>query len=431
MKQNERFRECWEEYTCKNGLRLVLFHKPQFFTSSFLLMTPFGNLDHIQKDASGTLYQSPSGVAHFLEHKLFESDHDDVMMEFNRLGANVNASTSYDMTSYFFTTPAQDIQKPLNLLLDFVQQLSITEESVAREQKIILEELAMYRQDPDSRLFYEAMKAVYQSHPIRDDIVGTESSIRAITKSELERTYARNYHPSRMTLLAITPQEPRRIIELVEENQSHKSFGEQIAVERVIEPEPEAVYEPLVNVPMAIEHPRCAVCFKLPVLEESYSSQLKREWALRLSLEARFSPINPEYQSWIDTEQITPYFGYDIDCSMDCSFLYFQDESADSQRIYAFVKQQLEQMKQKPILEESLQQMKRRMIGSIIRVMDNPMDMISSWSRGMVRGITIFEECEIVESLDPKFCLKTVQEISLNSFSCINLVPDRENAKNL
>ena len=88
-------------------------------------------------------------------------------------------------------------------------------------------------------------------------------------------------------------------------------------------------------------------------------------------------------------------------------------------------------MKQKPILEESLQQMKRRMIGSIIRVMDNPMDMISSWSRGMVRGITIFEECEIVESLDPKFCLKTVQEISLNSFSCINLVPDRENAKNL
>ena len=67
MKQNERFRECWEEYICKNGLRLVLFHKPQFFTSSFLLMTPFGNLDHIQKDASGTLYHSPSGVAHFLE----------------------------------------------------------------------------------------------------------------------------------------------------------------------------------------------------------------------------------------------------------------------------------------------------------------------------------------------------------------------------
>ena len=429
MKQNERFRESWEEVTCKNGLRLVLFHKPQYFTSSFLLMTPFGNLDHIQKDASGTEYHSPSGIAHFLEHKLFESDHDDVMMEFNRLGANVNASTSYDMTSYFFTTPAQDIREPLNLLLDFVQQLSITEESVEREQKIILEELAMYRQDPDSRLFYETMKAVYHTHPIRDDIVGTEESIRCITKEELERTYARNYHPSRMTLLAITPQEPGAIIDLVEQNQARKTFGAPAVMQRVIEPEPETVRESDVCVPMAIEHPRCSVCFKLPVQQESYRDQLKKEWALRLSLEAVFSPINPEYQKWIDTEQITPYFGYDIDCSMDCSFLYFQDESADSERICAFVQEQLKRMKQEPIPEASLQQMKRRMIGSIVRVMDNPMDMISSWSRGMVRGITIFEECEIVESMEPGFCLKIVQEIPTNFYTCVNLAPEGQKTK--
>jgi hypothetical protein len=86
-------------------------------------------------------------------------------------------------------------------------------------------------------------------------------------------------------------------------------------------------------------------------------------------------------------------------------------------------------MKQEPIPEASLQQMKRRMIGSIVRVMDNPMDMISSWSRGMVRGITIFEECEIVESMEPGFCLKIVQEIPTNFYTCVNLAPEGQKTK--
>ena len=199
MQKNERFHESWYEYTCRNGLKVILFQKPQFYTSAFLLMTPFGNLDCVQKDETGTIYRAPSGTAHFLEHKLFESGSEDVMMRFSRLGANVNASTSYDLTSYFFTTPSEEVTTPLSYLLDFVQSLSITEASVAREVKIILEELAMYKQDPDSRLFNDVMRAVYQRNLLRDDIVGTEESIAAMTKSDLEAAYRRNYHPSRMT----------------------------------------------------------------------------------------------------------------------------------------------------------------------------------------------------------------------------------------
>ncbi len=428
MGRNERFNENWIEHTCRNGLNVILFQKPQFYTSAFLLMTPFGNLDHLQKNDQGTVFRAPSGTAHFLEHKLFESGSEDVMMKFSRLGANVNASTSYDMTSYFFTTPSEEVAAPISFLLDFVQSLSITEASVAREMKIILEELAMYREDPDSRLFNETMRAVYHRNPLRDDIVGTEESIAAMTRNDLEAAYLRNYHPSRMTLIGVTPSGPQEIIEAVEANQGGKSFGTGMELSRIREAEPDAVAEEKVSIRMAVEHPRCAVCFKMRPVSGTNGELLKREWALRLSLEAVFSPINPSFQEWIDSGRITSYFSYDLDCSKDSFFLYFQDESADAEAVDSFVCEQLEQMRKEPVDEDALSQMKRRMIGTIIRVMDNPLDMIGSWGRGVLRDLSIFEECGIVESLDPEFCLKMMQEISLEHKSCLNLISDRETA---
>ena len=134
------------------------------------------------------------------------------------------------------------------------------------------------------------------------------------------------------------------------------------------------------------------------------------------------------FQGWIDSGTITPYFSYDLDCSKDSFFLYFQDETADVDAVYAFVKEQLDRMKEEPIDEDALSQMKRRMIGTIIRVMDNPLDMIGSWARGVLRELSIFEECGIVESLDSEFCLKMMQEISLKNKSCLKLVSDSETA---
>ncbi|MBR2675650.1 MAG: insulinase family protein [Solobacterium sp.] len=428
MQKNERFHESWFEHTCRNGLKVILFQKPQFYTSAFLLMTPFGNLDCTQKDESGTIYRAPSGTAHFLEHKLFESGSEDVMMRFSRLGANVNASTSYDLTSYFFTTPSEEVTTPLSCLLDFVQSLTITKASVAKEVKIILEELAMYRQDPDSRLFNEAMRAVYQKNLLRDDIVGTEESIAAMTKRDLEAAYLRNYHPSRMTLIGVTPADHQQIIEAIEANQDKKDFGKGVLLSRLPEEEPEETLQEQVTIRMAIEHPRCAVCFKMKPFSGSSAQLLKREWGLRLSLEAVFSPINPEFQGWIDSGTITPYFSYDLDCSKDSFFLYFQDETADVDAVYQFVKERLDRMKEETVDEDALSQMKRRMIGTIIRVMDNPLDMIGSWARGVLRDLTIFEECGIVESLDPQFCRKMMQELSLQNRSCLKLVPDSETA---
>ena len=154
-----RFDETFYSETLENGLKLIIWHKPLFTSTSCIFATPYGALDHCQKLEDGTIIEDPSGIAHFLEHKMFESEHGDVMNDFSEMGANVNAYTSYTETCYTFSTSQQDISKPLNLLLDFVQELNISDESVEKEKGIIIQELAMYQQMPDSRLFFETFKA--------------------------------------------------------------------------------------------------------------------------------------------------------------------------------------------------------------------------------------------------------------------------------
>lgn len=424
--RENRFHEEWVEHRCSNGLQLVLFHKPDFITNAFLFLTPFGSLDRRQIDESGRYFEVPSGTAHFLEHKLFESASEDVMTMFSRMGANVNASTSYESTSYYFTTPEEEIEAPLDLLLDFVQDLHITRASVEKEKHIIREELAMYLQDPDSRLFLETMRALYAEHPIRDDIVGTHESIQGMTVDDLRDAYTRNYHPSHMTLIAVSPHEPQAIIDIVERNQAAKKFAHVLPFQRVTPPEAPEVNYPYAEIPMAIEHPRAAAAFKLRPHVIDPLMALKREWELRFALETTFSPLNPEYQEWIDSGMISAYFTYDIDCSRDYSFLYFQDEIGMNEGLMDFVLTQCDRLRHRLPDPSVIEQMKRRMIGSEIRLLDNPADRIAAWSRGILRNVSPFEEWEILDRISAEDCGRAVYDLNVNHSVYVNLVPENQ-----
>ena len=422
--RNERFQEEWTEYTCTGGLKLVLIHKPQFFTSAVVMMTPFGSLDCFQKDESGNLFSYEPGTAHFLEHKLFESGHEDVMRTFSRFGANVNAYTSYDSTVYYFTTPAEDISKPFGLLMDFVQDLSITEASVEKEKPIILEEYATYQQDPDSRLFLESMRAVYRTHPLRNDIVGTEESIRKITEQSLRNAYLRNYHPANMTLIAVSPHPDDVLIELAEKSQSERGTGRPEKMTRWITPEPEAPAEDYRECSLDIEQPKCSVTVKLIPENLSPENLVRTEWALRFSLEHQFTAMNPEYQKWIDEERITPYFGYEIEYNRDFAFIYFEDVTDDCRKLREFVTEQLAALKQNEISKAEIDQMRRRVIGAAVRSFDHPMDMASSWGRGVLRSMNQFDECELIARLESEDCARIFNNIGNLSVSCVKLAPE-------
>lgn len=189
--RNERYQESYDVETLDNGLRVVIWHKPGYARSLFMMATPLGAMDICQVDEHGTQCVYPAGIAHFLEHKMFEKKDRDVMDDFSRMGASVNAFTSYGETAYYFST-SEDVREPLNLLLDFVQDLDISDASVEKEKGIIVSELNMYLQMSDNRLLMETYKSLFHEHPLKYDIGGDEESVRSITRTQLEECYARN-----------------------------------------------------------------------------------------------------------------------------------------------------------------------------------------------------------------------------------------------
>ena len=220
---NERYKESYVEETLSNGLHVVLWQKPDYQKSLFMMATPLGALDIEQVDSKGNNYRFPAGIAHFLEHKMFETKEGDIMEEFSKMGANVNAFTSYTETVYYFTC-ASDVEKPLNLLLDFVQELNISEASVEKEKGIIIQELNMYKQMSDSRLLNETYASLFSKHPLRYDIGGDDKSVSSTTVEDLRNCYHLNYHPQRMVLVGVCSDDPKRIMEIYTQKPGREAF---------------------------------------------------------------------------------------------------------------------------------------------------------------------------------------------------------------
>ena len=143
---------------------------------------------------------------------------------------------------------------------------------------------------------------------------------------------------------------------------------------------------------------------------------------MRFMLESWFSPLNPRYQTWIDEQRITPYFGYDIDCSPDHAFLQFQDEHSDCERLLAFVKEETERLRSENIPEEKIFQLRRRTVGGNIRLFDYPTELLSGWARSVIGGISIFDEIELVETMTAHSCMEVYRAADFGTPSCAKLV---------
>lgn len=427
MKMHEDlFHESWMEENLSNGLKVSICYRPMYTTSVCLFGTDYGSLDNQQKDNAGNRYHFPSGTAHFLEHKLFESDHGDAMNDFSSMGANVNAFTSYEETIYYFDTAAEDIRKPLNLLMDMVQNLSITEESVEREKNIILQERGMYMLDPDDRLELETMRSMYRYHPYREDIVGSAESIRNMRKKDLEGAYALNYHPSRMRLVCLTHQDPELILELIEQNQKKKKFSCPVELQRDITQENREVERKYYELSMDISAARVSVGFKIPQFIKDNLAGCKKEWGLRMMLDSWFTSVNPLYQTWLDEKQISPIFSYDEELGQDASMLMFYDETDDAKGFLAFIQKQLDTCMHIRIPEDILNQLKKRNEGAFLHNFNQPMNIaLSHFSHGH-DGFSAEEEFRMIEGLSADDCMHAVENLDLNYPAVVNLLPRKK-----
>ena len=192
-----------------NGLTVLVVPKPGFTKKLAYFVADYGAV-HTQFTLEEQHYHVPAGIAHYLEHKIFDLPDRDVTAEFAALGAVVNAFTSYDMTAYYFST-TENFDACLHLLLEFVSTPYFTEESVEKERGIIDQEICMNADDPNNQVFEQLTQAMFH-HPIRQPILGTSEDIRQITPELLHICHQAFYNPSNMILCVVGDVDPDRIV---------------------------------------------------------------------------------------------------------------------------------------------------------------------------------------------------------------------------
>ncbi|MBE6976677.1 MAG: insulinase family protein [Ruminococcaceae bacterium] len=348
------------------GLTVEVVKKPGFTRKLAYFVTDFGSI-HTDFELEGTQYHVPAGVAHYLEHKLFELPGRDVSAEFAALGANVNAFTSYDMTAYYFSC-TENFDESLALLLEFVSTPWFPEESVIREQGIIDQEIGMYLDTPESRVFDRLMEAMYRKHPIRVPILGTKDSIRKITPDILELCHRAFYSPGNMILCVVGDVDPDSVAATAEKilGTDPRPVGQKLRDWQEEMTCPEAFTQQQMEVAM----PTFQLGFKCEPGGKGEDA-IRREVVGDLAAEALFGESSALYLELYEQGLIDPSFGGGFETVDGCAMLTCGGDSDDPQAVADAMLEGVKRLLAEGISENEFVRMKRSALGRRIRDLDS------------------------------------------------------------
>lgn len=296
----------FEELT--SGLKVYFMPKPGFTKKYAIFSTNYGSIDNsfIPVGESEPI-MVPEGIAHFLEHKLFEEEESNIFDKFSKMGAYVNAYTNFNQTSYLFHT-TDNFYESLELLVKFVQSPFLTDENVEKEKGIIAQEIKMYEDNPKWRVFFNCLKAMYANHPIKIDIAGTVESINTITKELLYKSYNTFYNPKNMVLFIVGDLSFDEIIQVVK--RSEKKFDNTPNLDnRIFPTEPDSINQREIEQKMFVSTPLFYLGFKDNNLNLMGEEAIKKDIVTNMILDMLFTPSSEFYNDLYNDGLIDNSFG--------------------------------------------------------------------------------------------------------------------------
>lgn len=394
----DKLQETLYHETMDNGLQVYVLPKPGFRKSYATFATRYGSVDNHFRVAGGEETQVADGIAHFLEHKMFEEPEGDIFATFASNGASANAFTSFDQTVYLFSA-TENIETNLLTLVDFVQRPYFTDQNVEKEKGIIGQEINMYADNPDWRVYFGLIEAMYEKHPVHIDIAGTVESIGTITKEDLYTCYNAFYHPSNMLLFVVGGVEPERVFELVRENQSSKKYEPQGEIERLFAEEPHKVREKRRESRLPVSLPKCLFGFKetgpFPEGEEG----VRKDLTTRLMLDLLLGSSTPLYQKLYDEDLISDSFSHEFNSSPQYAFSAIGGDTKDPEALLAAVKKECRQVLERGFAEADFERARKKKIGGYLRMLNSPENIAHEFTRYQFRGGNLFSVLEQYESI--------------------------------
>ncbi|SIS78558.1 EF-P 5-aminopentanol modification-associated protein YfmH [Alicyclobacillus vulcanalis] len=384
-------------WTLDNGLVVTLMPRPALHQTYAMFATRYGSVDRAFA-LHGDVHEMPDGIAHFLEHKMFEDPDMDVFARFAAHGASVDAYTTFDHTAYHFAATGETALH-VRTLLDFVQSLYLTDENVEKEKGIIAQEIHMVNDHPDRRGYMELLKAMYHVHPVRIDIAGTVESVRVITKEQLRLCYETFYHPSNMVLVMAGGFDADEIAHVIEENQAKKSFSAPPKVDRLYPDEPPEPKERHRKLPLPVQMPRLLVGWK--EANGAFGSNLiEQDTVMTIVLDALFGPTSAFYQDLLDEGLVDKGFsaGYQLSNTFGYTLVGGNTPQPDllAQRIQRHVAQAREQ----GMDEEAFERARKKIMGRLLMSLDQNAFLVRNWVSYFLRGAHSFAFADVIAVLN-------------------------------
>lgn len=417
-----RLSEVLYQETLSNGLAVYLLPKPGFKQVFTTFTTRYGSIDRVFKTANQSEFLTvPDGIAHFLEHKMFESEEGDVFSEFAKYGAAANAFTSFDQTSYLFSCTENALENA-RTLLDFVQHPYFTDENVEKEKGIIGQEIRMYEDNPEWRAFFGLLRGMYEQHPVRVDIAGTVESIAKIDKETLYRCYETFYHPGNMVFFAVGGFDAQAMLELIRENQARKSFGPIPQIERDYPKEPTQAYQPEQTARLSVKEARCLIGWKDAQTGLSGKELLAQEMLTGVLLDTLFGRGSDLYHELIDEKLIDQQFSWEYEATLSYGYSLVGGNTTDPKRLVARVNDGLTKVLKHGLSEHEFERNRRKAIGRFMSSLDSSAYVGRSFTSYILKGADLFDTLEVLEGLRFSQAMGRLQQHFQSSQQSVSMV---------
>ena len=380
--------------TLRNGLEVVVVHKPLYARKYAFFATRYGGMD-LRFQQNGAWLDTPAGIAHYLEHKMFDTAEGGVSQILAKNGASDNAFTSCDITAYYIEC-TEKFYENLRILLSFVSVPYFTQESVDKERGIIAQEIRMTEDDPDWRVYANLMGCLYRDNPARVPVAGTVESIQHITPQTLYDCHKAFYTPANMILVCVGDIDPERVAaetESILPRESGPIIARDYGHEEDLFPAVrESRMEMEVSMPMFLAGYKCRPA-------AGGEAELRQSIIGDLACDVLFGDSSPLYTRLYAEGVINGSLGGNFDILPDASYLYVGGDARDPRRVFDEITRQAEKLGQEGIDEDFYQQIRRASCGGMIRSLNSFENIAVSMAEGHFRGFDYYRFPEVFESI--------------------------------
>lgn len=383
----------------KSGLEIFILPKPEYSGTYAIFGTRYGSVDSefiVPGETEPT--KVPDGIAHYLEHKMFDQpDGSNVFDKFSKYGGNANAFTSFNMTAYLFSATS-DFEENLKTLLDYVQSPYYTDETVAKEQGIIGQEIRMYDDNPGWKLFFNFINCLYCEHPVKKEIAGTVESIADITADYLYKCYNTFYNLSNMSIVIVGNADVKKTVEIIEAGiKKNEPFTEPI--KRIYPEEPEKIASKYAEKSMAVSSPMFMMGFKDNDTGYGGKALLKKNIEITILMRMLFDKGSHIYKKLYDMGLINSTFSLDYTMQPDYAFTSLDGESSDPEKVFEIILDELDKLRGDGLDEAAYERAKKVVWGKYIRSYNDIEGYACTFMQLLFMGIDYFDFYDVYKTV--------------------------------